>query len=425
MRIVRPPEIVQHAVGEILAPLFNNTARRKHLANYTTGLMISENKPVAGMTNEMPNASGQSCLNRILNEVDWDEAAMNGTRIGWLQNFDDMRFHDRGIIAVGDVLLEKSGKFIKDSGTFRDHSEQRYQHAQDFIIANYVRPFSKQHYPLYFKRYQKPDQCEWTGEQFKNRTALTIALIDGCQSQGVPGTFTFESFYTCAEIQNHIHSLENGDGTERGYVGGLKFNRKLIFKGAEQQAAAFAQTILPSDRQSLTADGLKQWYLTVCVKMPPIDHKVRVVILWRSKNDTEPRKILVTNKIHWHAERIVTTYRCRWTGTETFHRDGKQELGLEDCQLRNGTGQTRHTYCVFLAHSLLEQRWDQTGLSGRVCAKLQTIGESCRALLRGSVRSMVHRIAEQWEDAQRAGVNMPRRLERVLCRLGLEDGQCR
>ena len=44
-----------------------------------------------------------------------------------------------------------------------------------------------------------------------------------------------------------------------------------------------------------TVDGTKQWYLTVCVKMPRVEHKVRIVILWKYKNDAEPRKILVTN----------------------------------------------------------------------------------------------------------------------------------
>ena len=54
-------------------------------------------------------------------------------------------------------------------------------------------------------------------------TELTIELIDWCHEKGVLGTFTFDSFYTCAPIQNHINSLKNGDETVRGYVGDLKF----------------------------------------------------------------------------------------------------------------------------------------------------------------------------------------------------------
>jgi hypothetical protein len=77
MPIITPPKIVQDALDEFLAPLLQNNAQRKHLANYTTGLMISPNKTVAGMTHEMPNASDQSCLNRFLTEVNWDENAMS------------------------------------------------------------------------------------------------------------------------------------------------------------------------------------------------------------------------------------------------------------------------------------------------------------------------------------------------------------
>jgi len=419
MPIITPPNVVQDALDEFLAPLFKNHPQRKHLANYLTGLMISENKTVAGMTSEMPNASDQSCLNRFLTEVEWDHDAVNKARVAWLQQFDDTKFHPRGVIAIDDVLIDKSGKFIKDSGTFWDHSEHRYKHAQDLIIANYVHPHSGKHYPLEFERFKKENQCEWTGEEFKKMTTLTIELVDWCQANGVHGCFTFDSFYTCAEIQNHINSLKNEDGSERGYVGDLKFNRKLTFKGVEQQAVEFAHTIPPSDRKPVTVDGIKQWYLSVCVKMPNLDHKVRVVILWKYKNDAEPRKILVTNKIHWNAERIIETYRGRWTGTETFHRDGKQELGLGDCQLRDGTGQTRHVYCVFLAYSLLVRHLDKTSVSGWAGVKLTTIGESCRALLRGSIRTMIGWIVEQLEEARSFGGNVKKRLETILLRLGL------
>jgi len=419
MPIISPPKIVQNALDEFLARLFDNTPQRKHLANYLTGLMIAENKTIDGMTQEMPNASDQSCLNRFLTEVDWDHDAMNQARVEWLQQFDDTKFHERGIIALDDVLLEKSGKLIPDSGTFWDHSEERYKHAQDLIIINYVHPFSKKHYPLEFRRFKKENQCEWTGEEFKKMTTLSIELIDWCRANGVLGCFTFDSFYTVVEIQNHINSLKNGDGTERGYVGDLKFNRKLTFKGVEQQAVEFAKTIPPEDRKSVTVDGKKQWYLSVCVKMPNVDHKVRVVILWKYKNDAEPRKILVTNKIHWNAERIVETYRCRWTGTETFHRDGKQELGMEDCQLRSGVGHTRHIYCVFLAYSLLVRELDKTSLSEWARVKLTTIGESCRALFRESLRSLIGWVVEQLDVPMRSERDKAKRLDRVCCQLGM------
>ena len=77
MPIITPPTIVQNALDEFLSSLLANDPQRKHLANYLTGLLIAENKTVAGMTNEMPNAFDQSCLNRFLTEVDWDHEAVS------------------------------------------------------------------------------------------------------------------------------------------------------------------------------------------------------------------------------------------------------------------------------------------------------------------------------------------------------------
>jgi hypothetical protein len=424
MPIVTPPTVVKTAMNDFISPFFPRQPQRDHIANYLTGLMICPNKTITGMTSEQPNASDQSCLNRFMTEVEWDAQKLNEERIKWLQQFDDMKFDERGIIPLDDVLIEKSGKYIKDSGTFWDHSDSRYLHAQDLIIINYVHPTSRKHYPLEFRRFKKAEQCAWTGEQFKKMTELSIELIDWCHNSGVLGTFTFDSFYVSAEILNHINSLKNADGESRGYVADLKFNRKVIFKGVEQQVAEFAKTIPPDARkQVVSSDGTKQWYLSVCVTMRNIGHKVRIVILWRYKNDAEPQKILVSNRIHWNAERIVETYRGRWTGTETFHRDGKQELGLGDCQLRDGEGQTRHVYLVFLAYSLLMRELDKTSVSDWATVKLTTIGESCRAMLRESVSAMITWVIEELDNTVKRGRNATQKLRNILRRLGLATVQ--
>lgn len=235
MPIVTPPTVVHNAMDAFIAKFFTNQPQRDHAARYLTGLMICSNKTITGMTSEQPNASDPSCLNRFMTGVDWDAQKLNEERIAWLQNFDDMKFHERGIIAIDDVLIEKSGKHIKDSGTFWDHSESRYMHAQDLIIINYVHPKSGKHYPLEFRRFKKEEQCQWTSEEFKKMTELSLELLDGCHEKGVLGTFTFDSFYSSSEILNHIDGLKNVDGTSRGYVADLKFNRKTVFKGVEQQ----------------------------------------------------------------------------------------------------------------------------------------------------------------------------------------------
>ncbi len=69
--------------------------------------------------------------------------------------------------------------------------------------------------------------------------------------------------------------------------------------------------------------------------------------------------MLVYNRTHWDVSRVLRAYRRRWRGAECFHRDGKQHLGMGDCQLRKGFVQTRHMYFVFLAHCLLMRQLRQ------------------------------------------------------------------
>jgi hypothetical protein len=86
----------------------------------------------------------------------------------------------------------------------------------------------------------------------------------------------------------------------------------------------------------------------------------------------------------------LNVYRHRWTGTETFHRDGKQHLGMGDCQLRTAKGQTRHLYLVMLAHRLLMAQMGQGRASGWAHTVLTTIGQACRAVSRETLSKTIH-----------------------------------
>ena len=60
MPIITLPTIVKNALDEFLASLFNNEPKRKHIANYITGLMIAENKTISGITNTVFTNRGQT-----------------------------------------------------------------------------------------------------------------------------------------------------------------------------------------------------------------------------------------------------------------------------------------------------------------------------------------------------------------------------
>jgi hypothetical protein len=220
-------------------------------------------------------------------------------------------------------------------------------------------------------------------------------LVDWLCQREIPGDFAFDSYFTNAEILNHIQGERDRFDRPRGYVGDLKFNRKVPWKGGLIRVDELAAQIDPEIRKPLRRGRKQQWYFTVTLHIPGVNHRVRIVMLWDKKRHQQPCKILVTNRVAWEVVRILLVYRYRWTGTETFHRDGKPELGIGDCQLRDGQGQTRHMYLVMLAYTLLMDQLGQNRAKAWALRKPTTIGEACRAVLRETLRSTIAWAIEQ------------------------------
>lgn len=388
--IIQFPKVVEEAL-EKFGHLFANEPERSHFAEYLTGLMIAHKKNVSAINREFAMTTDQSCLNRWITEVEWDEEDFNQKRLDWLQERPDTRYSPQGVIPIDNVLIDHSGKCIEDVGYFWDHAEQRNKIAHDYIIVNYVCTSGK-HYPLEFYRFVKKEQCVEQGIEFVDHNQYVRQLIDWVVKNNIPGDFAFDSYFTNAANLNHIN------GYELCYVGDLKFNRKIIFMGKELKAEELAAQIKPEDRRAVTVNGSKQWYFTKSIRIPDVDHKVRIVILWDKSKDEKAKKILVCNRTHWEIIRILKVYRCRWTGTECFHRDGKQHLGMGECQLRSGRGQTRHMYMVFLAYSVLMRQLRQSRASEWARERLTTIGQACMSVLRQTLSDTISWVIERVED---------------------------
>ena len=408
--IVEFPQVVRQAASDF-ADLFSCEPQRRHFAEYLTGLLVARKKNVSAINREFANTTDQSCLNKFLNDVAWDEKALNERRLEVLQRDDATRYSDRGVIAIDDVLIDHEGKLIDDVGWFWDHAEDRHKIAHDYLFINYVCPRGK-HYPLEFRRFKKREQCEEKGEAFEDHGVLFRQLVDWVCERDIPGLFTWDSYFSSVENLNHVHAKRDRFGQPRGYVGDLKMNRKIWYRGKEIKAEELASTIASEARKEVRRGDKRQWYFTCTVHIPKVNHKVRILVLWNHRRDASPCKILITNRVRWEAKRILSVYRYRWTGTETFHRDGKQELGMGDCQLRNGQGQTRHMYLVMLAYSLLMSQLRESRAKDWALHRLTTIGEACRGVMQETLRTTLAWAIDQVTE------NLQNK-EHVMAQLGL------
>jgi hypothetical protein len=383
--IVDFPTIVQEALA-LFGDLFDTEPARRHFAEYLTGLIVAENKTISGINREFALTTDQSCLNRWLTEVQWDVTALNDRRLAWLQQAPQTRYSVRGVIAIDNTLVDHAGKLIEDVGWFWDHADQRHVIAHDYMISNYVCP-SKAHYPIEWRRFKKRDSCP--AKDFKDHTELCIELIDDALKREIPGDFTFDSYFTSAKVLNHLQSKQ------RAYVGDLKLNRKVVYVGQEQKLQDVARQIPWAAKKPIRVGTRQYWYFSKQMRIPDVGHPVRIVLFWRERDDQDASKALVSNRLGWEVIRIVLVYRHRWTGTETFHRDGKQQLGLGDCQVRSGEGQTRHVYLVSAAYSLLMRSLQQSRAQDWARRTLTTIGEACRAVKAETLARMIDWLVEK------------------------------
>jgi DDE superfamily endonuclease len=220
--IVEFPTVVQQAVKQF-GDVFANEPERQHFGEYLTGLLGAEKKTVTGINAEFAETTDQSCLNRWLGAAPWDVQQLNERRLAWHQHDPQTRYSERGIIPIDNTLVNHAGKLIEDAGYYWDHAEKRHKIAHDYLIANYVCPSGK-HYALEFRRFRKREDCaakaaEWQAREggleaaseddrrratFKSHTLLCCALVDWVVERKIPGTFTFDRYFTNAPVLNHL-----------------------------------------------------------------------------------------------------------------------------------------------------------------------------------------------------------------------------
>ena len=151
--------------------------------------------------------------------------------------------------------------------------------------------------------------------------------------------------------------------------------------------------------RAVTVGDTPSWTFTLAVRLPGLG-KVRLVVSFKSAELTGTSAVLVSHRVDWHAQRILTLSVHRWP-RETFYQDGTPSLGLAEYRMRSAEAIGKHWCLVCVAYSLLPL----DGLPPsptKGSAPIKTIGEACRQQAQALVQALILYAHERLQLGQRA-----------------------
>lgn len=324
-----------------------------HFRQYVGGLITLSNKTVSGVATACVSRQDQSSLNRFLTCADWDEQSLEEK---YLKKVKHTLGRERVSLIIDDSLSEKTGTHIAEVQYHKDHTGKGYVFGHQIVTA-LVKGRDKT-FPLFPKLYSKKTQ---------SKIEFAKELVSKADEKLSLKEVIMDSWYMATDVIKHCLK-KNLD-----VIGCFKSNRKVSFApGKWNKVSAHFKTLKKKDFQITMIDDETYRVHEQIVRVKHIGMvKLLITQQWMTddKHWSRPFYLISTNTKK-SAIQILRTYAQRWS-IETFHRDIKQNLGLEAYQLRGRTGIIRHLILVALAYAALKFWMLLRGFSW-------TIGEAIR-----------------------------------------------
>lgn len=446
--IVAPAPIVTAHAG-IFRDLFENRCQFRHFQHYLTGLIVLDNKSLANITRCVLDSADKTNLSRFFSEAPWFHDRVNDRRVAYLlQQTKAVRGPKAdALLILDDTLCEHVGSLFDYVDRHYNHGDNTYPLAHNPVTSHYVS--GPVRFPLDLRVYRRYEELtQWEAfvhkyfsdcpipttkkerarlhkavdpvllddpafqqlhQQFRTKIDLGIALVEAAIQHKVPfRVLVFDSWYLADELVSVARYYK------KDWVSLLKKNRNLetnsfVLKDAAGKAirlegphiavADLVPRIPPTAYRAVTVGDTTYWTFTLAVRLPGLG-KVRLVISFKNAELTSTYAVLVSNRVDWSAQRIITLYLQRWP-IETFYQDGKTSLGLDEYRMRSAEAIGKHWCLVFVAYSFLHlDCLAPSPTKGSLPGK--TIGEACRQQAQALVQALILYAHERLQLGQRA-----------------------
>ena len=446
--IVTPaPVVTAHA--DAFRDLFENRCQFRHFQHYLTGLIVLDNKSLTNIARCVLESADKTNLSRFFSDAPWFQDQVNDRRLEYLlqQTQGGRRPKADSALILDDTLCEHVGSLFDYVDRHYNHGEDTYPLAHNPVTSYYVS--GPVRFPVDLRLYRRYEECtRWAEfvhkhfpdrpiptkrkerarlhkevdpvlvedpdfkklhQQFRTKIALGIDLLEAAIRHKVPfSVLLFDSWYLAEELVSMARSWK------KDWISLLKKNRNLetnsfVLKDAAGQriplagphlaVADLVPLIPPTAYRAVTVGDTTYWTFTLAVRLPGLG-QVRLVVSFANAELTGTYAVLVTNRVDWSAQRIITLYLQRWP-IETFYQDSKGHLGLDEYRMRNAEAIGKHWCLVFVAYSLLHLDCLPSSLTTG-SLPLKTIGEACRQQAQALIQALILYAHEQLQRGQKA-----------------------
>jgi len=429
--IVSFPQIVEH-YAHFYETVFSESALIQ-FKRYISGLLISENKTIDSINRLfVEEKRNQSSLNRLLTKYSWSRTELNEARLEMMNSVPRTRIKKTtGVLGLDDTLLTHYGKKFEQIAILWDHVNNCYVWAHNLVSLHYSD--EQTDYPIDCQLWQPADLEKlevglpkagvslkeskfilketnpkkwrqyllgvWRRNQGKpvvaalHQSKLLIgkqmiqAWVDKHPDLKLP--VTMDSWYTQPAFCRFVT-----DTVKLPYVGTLNASDKVLLKSGEKTVGEFAKQLKESHELAfkngkrpvfkpvtIRYKGTKEPYFSYCqTHRIPKFGKQRLVINFRQADLADKPVFYICNRLRWQAKGITTIRRHRWP-VEVYYEEGKAE-GLDQYQLRDFEGISRHIALVTVVYSLLRAAQQDTVLRDNLQRQLKLILEGTAAFWR-------------------------------------------
>jgi len=337
-------------------PQYNN------FRDFVIGLIVSDKKNIQEIADCFGRVD-QSNLNRFLILSEWDEKKINDMRISQIKKKCNV---EKGILICDPTMLHKSGKHMEKANYHYSGMTKKKEWGHCFVNSFFTD--GKNEFPVCGDVYLRKQDAD-KEHPFKTIREIALEQLDYTLKKLPVWLFLADAGLYADFLIQELRSRH------LKYIIGTRVTNNISINGEKRiPISEYLKTLSDDDFKPHIIDGKAYFLHTVEVSERGVG-KEKLLISYKY-GDEDDIKINVSNLFQHSDRTLIKLLLQRWK-IETWHRDAKQNLGLEDYQVRKFGAMQKVVCAVFVAYTQIILMKNDAILKPLKRA-LQTIGEGCR-----------------------------------------------